>query len=246
MCTVTFIARRNSYCVAMNRDEKLSRREGLPPAVKRVKGTSVLAPSEPGGGTWISANDLGVTFALINWYAVESSASGLPVSRGEVVKMVGGFGSPNLVCTALAGLPMRRLNPFRLVGFFPELNEVAEWRWDGKEFVQQNHGWVNRQWISSGFDEPMAQQIRGKTYRHACRQRSSGTLEWLRRLHRSHAPEQGPFSTCMHRADAATVSYSEIVVTNGQVLFRHHPGPPCRLGRSSLYRVHRKRAAKNP
>jgi hypothetical protein len=59
------------------------------------------------------------------------------------------------------------------------------------------------------------------------KQKSAGTLDWLRRLHRSHAPESGPFATCMHRADAATVSYSEVVVASHLATMRHTISAPC-------------------
>src|SRR5512140_1000833 len=55
MCTVTFIPRDVGYYLAMNRDEKLSRIAGLPPKRQFIDGCTVLFPSEPGGGTWISA-----------------------------------------------------------------------------------------------------------------------------------------------------------------------------------------------
>jgi len=74
-----------------------------------------------------------------------------------------------------------------------------------KQLVRKNHRWKSKQWISSGFDEPTAQRARGKTFQRAGRQHSAESLDWLRRLHRSHSPYASPFSTCMHRADAATV-----------------------------------------
>ena len=59
MCTVTFIARKHGYALGMNRDEQLSRVPGLPPSEKTINGCRVLAPSEPGGGTWIALNERG-------------------------------------------------------------------------------------------------------------------------------------------------------------------------------------------
>ncbi len=69
MCTVSFIARKNGYALAMNRDERLTRVVGLPPPKKAINGLTIILPSEPGGGTWIAVNKSGVTFALINWYS---------------------------------------------------------------------------------------------------------------------------------------------------------------------------------
>jgi hypothetical protein len=228
MCTVTFIARQRGYCLGMNRDEKLTRPAGLPPEKRNVNGRAVLSPSEPGGGTWIAVNDNGTTFALINWYAIVARVGGKAISRGGVVNSVSAESSPDSAEAMLAGLPLNRINSFRLIGVFPVTREIVEWRWDLEKLKRENHGWETRQWISSGFDEATANTMRGKTFQHAQRQHSAGTLNWLRRLHRSHSPLAGPFSTCMHRADAATVSYTEVNVSSQRAEMRHHAGSPCR------------------
>ena len=227
MCTVTFIARKRGYCLGMNRDEALTRPTGLPPKKNTMNGRTVLCPSEPGGGTWIALNDGGTTFALINWYSITARVAGKAVSRGKVVNAVSTASSPAFADAALAELPIHRINPFRLVGVFPVTREIVEWRWNLKQLVRKNHRWKSQQWISSGFDEPTAQRLRGKTFQWAGRQDSAGRLDWLRRLHRSHAPHAGPFSTCMHRVDAATVSYTEVTVSSRQATMRHHAGAAC-------------------
>ncbi|MEW6303391.1 MAG: hypothetical protein AB1705_07975, partial [Verrucomicrobiota bacterium] len=61
----------------------------------------------------------------------------------------------------------------------------------------------------------------------ACRETPSGTLGWLRGLHRSHEPARGPYCFCMHRADAATVSYTEVTVSRTMGTMRYWPGAPC-------------------
>jgi hypothetical protein len=225
MCTVTFSPRQTGYALAMNRDEQLTRAAGLPPARKILNG--LLCPSEPDGGTWIAVNQHGVSFALINWYSVAARARGNPVSRGEIINAVGAVDSPGFVDDILNKYPLRKTNPFRLIGIFPAGREIWEWQWDLKKLVRKNHRWRMQQWISSGFDEPAAQRVRGRTFQLARRQSSAGSLEWLRRLHRSHSPETGPFSTCMHRADAATVSYTEILVAHQRAVMRYLATSPC-------------------
>ena len=227
MCTVSFIARQRGYLLGMNRDEKLARVAGLAPAWRTVNRVRVLGPSEPGGGTWITLNENRVAFALINWYSIPARVSQRPVSRGEVVNAVSPFNTAESATAALKQLPLARVNPFRLIGVFPARRDIFEWRWDLKRLVCKKHRWQTQQWISSGFDEPTAQRERTRTFHRALRQRSAGGLDWLRRLHRSHTPQAGPFSTCMHRADAATVSYTEITVTAGTVEMRYHAGAPC-------------------
>ena len=227
MCTVTFIARQQGYCLGMNRDEKLTRPIGLPPQVRQVNGRTVMCPSEPGGGTWIATNDDAATFALINWYSILARVESAAVSRGEIVNRVSTTSSPEAAQAALGGLPLNCINPFRLIGVFPTTRKIIEWRWDLKQLVRKNLRWQTQQWISSGFNEPTAQNMRGRTFRQAQQQSSAGSVDWLRRLHRSHSPHCGPFSTCMHRIDAATVSYTEVSVVNHKATMRHHTGSPC-------------------
>jgi hypothetical protein len=234
MCTVTFSPRKRGYALAMNRDEQLTRAIGQPPAVSVINGRRVLAPSEPSGGTWISLNESGVTFALINWYAISSRVKTKSVSRGEIIKAVSSSTTTLLTAEALEQVPLPRINPFGLVGIFPAGNEVVEWRWDLKKLVRKKHPWRLQQWISSGFDEPLAQRMRGNVFQAAAAQKSAGSLGWLRRLHRSHSPAIGPFSTCMHRADAATVSYTEVSVDPRMVAMRYFDGAPCHCARGRL------------
>ena len=227
MCTITFIPRPRGYHLGMNRDEQLTRRAALPPRKRIMNGLAVFAPSELGGGTWISLNEHRVTFALINWYSVLARVSGKAVSRGVVVNSVSATISVDSAEAALDKLLLHRINPFRLIGIFPATNEITEWRWNMHQLVQKRHSWKSHQWISSGFNELAAQRVRGRTFRLAQKQKSAGSLDWLRRLHRSHAPETGPCSTCMHRADAATVSYTEISVSSSVAVMRYHAGAPC-------------------
>lgn len=227
MCTVTFIARKNGYALGMNRDEKLTRVAGLPPRVIQLKGRAILSPSEPNGGTWIGVNDAGVSLALINWYSISERVGGNVLSRGEVVKSSLAVSSSAALDETLQGLTLSRVNPFRLIGIFPADRVAFEWRWDLRQLERKDHRWQTNTWISSGFDEPGAQKSRGKAFREALRQKSSCRLEWLRRLHRSHGAERGPYSHCMHGADAATISHTEITVFRGLATMRYTPGAPC-------------------
>ena len=111
---------------------------------------------------------------------------GKTISRGRVVNAACAASTPGLAAAALAQLPLQRINPFRLIGIFPASREIAEWRWDLNRLAPKTHRWKDQQWISSGFDEPGAQRVRSRTFRAALQQKSAGSLDWLRRLHRSH------------------------------------------------------------
>lgn len=227
MCTVTFWPRDQGFLVGMNRDEKRTRAVGLPPSLSQVRSRNVVHPREPGGGTWIAANDRGVGFALVNWYAVVAGATQPSISRGGVVMELRDCAGPEEASLRLGRLNLAGVNPFRLIGFFPSEALLWEWRWDLRRLVGEAFPWAPRQWISSGHDEPGAQRTRGAAFERLRMTADAGSVGWLRRVHASHDPEPGAYSTCMHRADAATVSYTEVSVSGTEVAVGYHAGSPC-------------------
>jgi hypothetical protein len=227
MCTVTFIARENGYILGMNRDEKLTRVQALPPRRHEISGCAALLPSEPGGGTWIGVNDAGVTFALINWYSLPARVSANAVSRGLVVRSALGFNAASELDKDLGTFPLDRTNPFRLIAVFPNDKQVIERRWNLSYLERVEHEWETNAWISSGFDEPAAERTRRETFNSILRNRPWQSLRRLRALHASHEPTPGPYSVCMHRAEAATVSYTEIAVGGSTARMSYLSGPPC-------------------
>jgi hypothetical protein len=211
----------------MNRDESLARAAAHPPQVFTRAGRLALYPTESTGGSWVGVNDAGITVALINWYAIPRAAGIGRVSRGSVVPAVLAAADAEEARTAIAALSKRDMAPFRLLAFAPCERTVREFRWDQQTLDEVPHAWAPRHWFSSGHDEPRTQHTRGDVAREAWRDLCAGRLPWLRRLHASHAPERGPFCFCMHRMDAATVSYTEIALTRRTATMRYHDGPLC-------------------
>ena len=202
MCTVSLLPGRAGFLLAMNRDEQKSRVAALPPQIRKCGERSSLYPSESGGGTWIGVNDAGLVLALINWY--EKPQAPKRVSRGIVIPRLLAAKNLNQAGAILSGLPLESLNPFRLIGLSLAARAVKEWRWDGATCDSKKWGWKRHHWFSSGYDEPKVQSVREKLVAEASGRRDE---DWLRRLHRAHSPRRGPFSICMHRAEAETVSY---------------------------------------
>src|SRR6266496_909427 len=227
MCTISFVPKLRGFYLAMNRDEKFTRSTALPPAIVDLADRRAIFPREPAGGTWIAVNNDGVCLALVNWHRIERQPVRSIASRGQVVKALATKSSAEEIAAGLAALPLRRLRPFRLITIIPSEQRVTEWRWDGDRLFARKHAWERRHWFSSGLDEPKAELERGRVCESAQRQRSIGSLSWLRRLHRSHSPERGPFSICMHRPDAATVSYTEVAVSERLATMRYKSGPCC-------------------
>ena len=230
MCTVSFLPSSKGFYLAMNRDEKRDRRAALPPDVVELERHRAIFPREPTGGTWISANDAGVCFALLNWHRIEDKPKNDTLSRGLVVKALVAKFTANEIATALKKLPVRKLRPFRLIAIVPRERRVIEWRWNLQRLAIRNYEWQRQHWFSSGFDERRAEVERQRVCNAAMVQQSATSLMSLRQLHRSHSPKQGPFSICMHRSDAATVSYTEVTVSNQRATMRYKSGPSCSNG----------------
>ena len=226
MCTVSFLPRSQGFYLAMNRDEKRDRSAALAPAIVETENHRAVFPREP-AGTWISVNDVGVCLALINWHRIEGRPKNDMLSRGLVVKQLAGQSTVDEVAASLKRLPLRNLQPFRLIVISPEDKRVTEWRWNLQRLTRRDHDWQRQHWFSSGFDEHRAEVERAKICASASASATDYTLKRLRKLHRSHTPKRGPFSICMHRADAATVSYTEVSVTKNSASMRYASGPPC-------------------
>jgi transport and Golgi organization protein 2 len=225
VCTLSFLPETNGYLVAMNRDELLTRGTAQPPAIQTVRGVKALFPTDVEGGTWIAVTERGDTWALLNRNGGTRSPKN--VSRGQLVLgALATFDNDDL-STWLQELGLFNFLPFRLVGINLSDRKLREWTWDGDQLSTPNHGWRANHWFSSGISDANAAEIRGKLFETGRAEPDSGTMNWLRRMHRSHGSAPGAFSVCVHRDDAATVSYTEVEVTAAGMRMRYLRGSPC-------------------
>jgi Transport and Golgi organisation 2 len=225
MCSVSFVPREDGFVLAMNRDELVSRVPALPPRVHHRGELTVLYPSEPSGGTWIGVNSAGIAFSLLNWHSQPDRTGQDLISRGEVIRALLSGRSSGAAASILKELPLRRMNPFRLVAVSLPERLLTEWRSGAETLTSKVYPWKRHHWFSSGFDEARAIEVR----REVCAQ-FHGDLEdlaTLRKLHATHLPSAGPFSLCMHREDAATISYTEINVRDDTASMSYISGSPC-------------------
>jgi len=228
MCTLSFVPRRVGYAVGMNRDELRLRPRALFPRIYERDQMLAAYPSEPGGGTWIAVNGSGALLALLNWNLHSpGNAASKQRSRGELIPELifqGGFRS------AESALERRRLAgvlPFRLVGVDPQTRSVREWRWDGESVVTLRFPWMRRHWFSSRLSDSTAEEQRGVTCRIASIRGNPEDSDWLAELHRSHRPTAGAYSLCVHRPDAASVSYTEVIYGTHNIFMGYIDDSPC-------------------
>jgi Transport and Golgi organisation 2 len=227
MCTVSFVPNENGFLLGMNRDESRFRPIALPPEVYGRAGEFWIYPSEPGGGTWIGINNSGLCLALINWHTIPTRPVLRIVSRGIVVRELIQSQTSDVLYGLLCRLPLERMPPFRLIAVSLGESAVREFRWDCNRVNAVSHCWEAKHWFSSGLDERQAEIIRAEVCQRAWSESDAGGRSWLRRLHRSHLPDRGGFSVCMHREDACTVSYTEVAFCDAGGAMRYHPGSLC-------------------
>ncbi len=233
MCTLSWAIRGASYDVLFSRDERRTRLPAEPPRADAVDGVRFLAPRDGDfGGTWLLANERGVTVCMLNLYAGadgprEGRAAAEYTSRGRLVLGAAAAGSGREAAGLLAGAPLPDYRPFSAVAFGPgEPPRLVEW--DGRRVVARDLGDDDLPFASSGYDADGARRTRRAAFERlragAAPPADAGALE---RFHRSHEPAPGPFSVCMHRDDAVTVSLARVAVGPDAVTLWYAGGSPC-------------------
>jgi len=228
MCTLTFVPTASGYLAGMNRDELLTRPAALPPEIREREGTTIVYPRESSGGTWIACNNRGNLLAVLNWNEIDITSLGEKRrTRGLVI--------PHLIAeehsfstgSCLKRLTLDGVFPFRLIGVFQNERKIIEWRWDGTGIQRLGWAWARKHWFSSSLSDTCAAAERGRVCEVAALDPAAVTAAWLRSLHRSHDPEPGPYSVCVHRQDASTVSYTEVHCGRSSITMRYLSGSPC-------------------
>jgi hypothetical protein len=233
MCTVSFLPTAAGFRLAMNRDEKRARATALPPEIFRVRERRAIYPREPNDGTWLALNDAGLCLALINWHRIKRVPEGKLASRGRIIPQLIGASDGRALGCELRRMALRQVRPFRLIAIDAGRRTVTEWQWNTIALARRKHRWQVAHWFSSGYDEVEAERERERV----CAASSLGKGGSLKKLHASHLPQRGPFSICMHRPDAATVSYSEVSASQNRITLLYQPRPPCEGHKSVTRRL---------
>jgi len=224
MCTISCIHSKDGYQLLCNRDEKLTRKSALEPRLAVRNGTRFLAPVDGDfGGTWIATNEFGVSVCLLNGANLTGSgihAAAPGRSRGLLLLDLIPLPSVAAICNRVRDTDISAFAPFTLAAVEPgHLAAVLEWDGSKKTLLFEE---ADRFMLtSSSFDSEEVRRSREEEYSHV----HDG--EGLFAFHRSHAPARSAYSTCMHRADAETVSFSWIQVSREETDFYYTPGAPC-------------------
>jgi Transport and Golgi organisation 2 len=225
MCTVSWVSAQDGYTLCFNRDERHTRAAALPPTVHEIGGVRYLAPLDGDfGGTWLAANQYGLTLALLNRYRVSGyQPPPEPQSRGLLIPALIQHSTAVEALAALESRDLGPTQPFSLVALEPG-QPVRVAAWDGIALTALTHRAPGLILTSSSVTEPEVALARRAIFRA----QQSFTPVVLASLHHSHLPERGRCSICMHRDDAETQSYSDITATPKEIRLAHTPDAPCR------------------
>ena len=227
MCTASWLLENNGYQLFFNRDEKIGRTQAIPPRqFVAADGTIFVMPVDPQGqGSWIAANEYGLTICLLNFYQGETPHGPL-ISRGQLLKKFAASTSAKTIITTLQTFSLHKFAPFTFVIFDGSLNQHREYvravQWDGNNLTDSL---PLPPLISSAAKADEVRDYRRQLFQQ--HQNSGDSLQSLLAFHRSHNQEEGYLSPCMHRADAHTVSFTHIRVTEEEINIDYQPGAPC-------------------
>jgi len=203
----------------------------LPPRIVERGGVRYIAPVDTDcSGTWVAANEFGLSVCLLNGDPRVSPA-GPHRSRGLLIRELAWARSASECVLWSKQLDFRSFAPFTLVVLEPERSATLA-HWDGKKLAIDPDGDAHMPLTSSSFDASGVRQSRLNEF--ARRLGPGGTLDpaLLYWFHSSHGISANAYSPCMHREDAETVSFSWVIVTREAVRFLYLPAAPCRCSPS--------------
>jgi hypothetical protein len=172
-------------------------------------------------------NLYGQLFALLNWYsAYAHTFTAKQRSRGEIIPQMIFDSDFRANTTILVSPRLAGILPFRLIGIDPKHRAISEWRWDGRRIRRSAFPWTRKHWFSSSLSDVQAEEYRCAACTVAASVRDPEGPDWLRDLHQSHRPVSGPYSICVHRPEAVTVSYTDVLVNSRLISMRYVAGSP--------------------
>jgi hypothetical protein len=221
MCTVSWTRHSEGYDLLCNRDEQRTRGIAEGPRVFELGCTRFVSPVDGDhGGTWIAVNEHGIGLCLLNRLRREPESGGR--SRGFVIPELIWLRSIDDCGFVLGHVDLTAFAPFTLLMLEPgQPATVADW--DGTTLAIDRDADRRAPLISSSFDP---EGVRRSRIREFARYTAGGPAS-LYRFHSSHGDAAGPYSPCMHRPDAETVSFSWVVVDHAEIRFLYLPAAPC-------------------
>ncbi len=225
MCSVSWVAAGGALDLFFNRDEQRTRAAGLPPVSGDRNNVRFFFPVDgKAGGTWIAANDRGLVACLLNHYAADTgpASRATNASRGAIIPSLIDAATPAEAADRMTHPAAAPQRPFLLL-LLHHAHAGIRLTWDGvvlaREPLDPARGFLTTSSFRTAEVVPS---------RHAVSEAADWDPGSLLALHASHLPERGPFSICMHRPDARTVSFTRVHSGPDEVRLDYHADAPCR------------------
>lgn len=230
MCTVSWIRQAGGYSLFCNRDENHARRVAIPPAVRERRGVRFIAPIDGAyGGTWIGVNQFGLSLCLLNRYqdeAVPSLEANGYLSRGLLLVELIDCRTRSQTQSRIEPITLAHFQPFTLLILEPEQPSLLT-HWTGQELLIETDGESAMPLISSSHDLAGVSLSRRRYFDSLLTEAGKVDDCLLDKFHGGHFPAASAYSTCMHRDDARTVSFSKVKVSRNDIEFFYHADSPC-------------------
>jgi hypothetical protein len=230
MCTVTWLRYNDGYELLCNRDEHHTRLPGAAPLQQTKSGVRYIAPVDGNhGGSWIAVNHFRISFCLLNRYVTPgSSKDEKKVYRSRGLLLFDLVDSPSLVEVRdrVSSSCLEQYEPFTLLALVPDAPALLL-DWSGRQLSHHFNDENSVLLVSSSYDQRGAEVSRRDLFGRMRSERGQSDAEWLHTFHASHLPYRGPYSPCMHREDASTVSFSCVRVAGDRTEFSYFSGAPC-------------------
>jgi hypothetical protein len=226
MCTVSWVHQPDGYHLLCNRDEKLTRGVAFAPRLVERGGVRYIAPIDSdGGGTWLSANEFGISVCLL-YGGGGFEASRIRRSRGLLLRELAWSPSAEECAFWLRHLDLSPFAPFSIVILEPGRSAILA-EWNGFELIVDPAGDRHMPLTSSSYDAAGVRRARLNEFARligATRPIDPALLYWF---HSSHGTAADAYSTCMHCPGAETVSFSWVIASKDAIRFLYSPGAPC-------------------
>jgi len=170
-----------------------------------------------------------LSLGLLNYYHGKTNTSDPAkeyVSRGLLLISLVDSATQSETIQRLKRLDLSDYRPFILTIWEPGKTVVA-YIWDHSRQTAQIEENVIFPLSSSSFNARQVIGDRRALFQKLASDHHNVDSDFLIYFHRSHLPEPGPYSVCMHRKDAQTVSFSRVIVTIEKIEFHYTPGSPC-------------------
>jgi len=226
---VSWIREHDRFQLFFNRDESRRRGPARPPELRRGDARNWAAPTDGDfGGSWIGVNDHGLAICLLNGYADDAMplpAAGDFTSRGLLLTSLIDALTVSEVQRRLAARDLSHFRSFWVAAFEPS-GPATLARWDGDRLIVEPLEDSAMPLVSSSFATGEVRRSRTELLRRMKRESDTDATETHLAYHESHDPVAGPYSPCMHRSDAESVSFSWIRVGTSRIEFFYSDDSP--------------------